>query len=315
MATAIDHVDQVTANAILAKLDELSTEISRIGERQRQTEELFEEATPILKEVMATATGRLDALEKKGYFAFGKEALGLVDRVVTGFSPDDVRQLGDAVVGILDTVRSLTQPDVLAVAGEVSEVLAHADDAEPIGIVGMVRASRNDDVQRGMAVMLEMLRHVGRAASKASKSPKPSALAPRRAKAALPPAAPRPVRVAVSAKPAASCATPRNEPAVAAAVIDGVAFTADGHLVDPSAWTRALGENIAKLQGLELGEPHWKIVDFARQEFLETKASPNIRRITQALGISTKDMFALFPKAPARTVAKIAGIPKPVGCL
>jgi TusE/DsrC/DsvC family sulfur relay protein len=314
MATAMD---QATTNAILAKLDELSVEISRIGERQRRSEELFEEATPILKEVMATATSRLDELEKKGYFAFGKETLGLVDRVVQGFSPDDVRQLGDAVVGILDTVRSLTQPDVLAVAGEVSEVLAHVDDAQPIGIVGMVRATRSDDVQRGMAVMLELLRHVGRAAAHAKRTRKGSLLAPRRARvpsAAPPAAAPRAAPKA-AAKPAASCATPRSEPAVPATVIDGVAFTADGHLVDPNAWSRALGENLAKLQGLELDEPRWKIVDFARAEFLETKASPNIRRITQALGISTRDMYALFPKAPARTVAKIAGIPKPVGCL
>jgi dissimilatory sulfite reductase related protein len=43
--------------------------------------------------------------------------------------------------------------------------------------------------------------------------------------------------------------------------------------------------------------------------------SPNIRRITLELGVSTKDVYALFPKAPARTIAKIAGIPKPAGCL
>lgn len=307
MATAMDLG---TANAILTKLDLLSVEIARIGERQRQTEELIEEFTPILKEVMATATDRLDHFEKKGYFAFGKEALGLVDRVVEGFSPDDVKQLGDAVVGILDTVRALTQPDVLAVAGEVSQVLAHADETKPIGIVGMMRATRNDDVQRGMAVMMELLKHVGRAASAAKRNKKPRAVVRQASRLALPAATPKVDRP----KRAVVC-TPRNEPAVAATVVDGVAFTAEGHLVDPSAWTRELGEKIAAQAGLPLGELHWKIIEFARQEFLETKASPNIRRITQAVGISTKEIYLLFPKAPARTVARIAGIPKPAGCL
>ncbi|MBI2388201.1 MAG: TusE/DsrC/DsvC family sulfur relay protein [Deltaproteobacteria bacterium] len=309
MATAMDLG---TANAILTKLDLLSVEIARIGERQRQTEELIEEFTPILKEVMATATDRLDHFEKKGYFAFGKEALGLVDRVVEGFSPDDVRQLGDAVVSILDTVRALTQPDVLAIAGEVSQVLVRADEAKPIGIVGMMRATRNDDVQRGMAVMMELLKHVGRAASAASKSKKPRAVVRQSARLALPAA---PTKVDRSAPKRAAVCTPRNEPVVAATVIDGVAFTADGHVVDPNAWTRELGEKIAKTQGLPLGEVQWKIIEFARKEFLETKASPNIRRITQAVGLSTKEIYLLFPKAPARTVAKIAGIPKPAGCL
>ncbi len=56
-------------------------------------------------------------------------------------------------------------------------------------------------------------------------------------------------------------------------------------------------------------------MDFARKDFLENKASPNIRRLTQGTSLATKDIYALFPKAPARTIAKIAGIPKPTGCI
>jgi len=305
-------IDQNTANAILKKLDHISLEVARIGERQRQTEELIEEFTPILKEVMATATDRLDQFEKKGYFAFGREALNVADRVIEGFTADDVKQLGDAIVGILDTVRSLTHPDVLAMAGEVSQVLQHADETKPIGIMGMVRATKNDDVQRGMAMMMELLRHVGRAASHASKHKKPRAVVRQVSRLALPAA---PQRVAAGKPAAAACCTPKTGPSEPATVIDGVAFAADGHLVDPNAWTRELGLNVAKLQGVDLSEAHWQVIEFARKEFLENKASPNIRRITQALGIGTKDLYALFPRAPARTVSKIAGIPKPVGCL
>jgi tRNA 2-thiouridine synthesizing protein E len=100
-----------------------------------------------------------------------------------------------------------------------------------------------------------------------------------------------------------------------AAVLDGVGFTAEGHLADPAAWTRALAENIAAAQAVDLGAEHWRVVEFARAEFEKTGASPNVRRITQGAAITTKDLYALFPRAPARTVARIAGIPKPAGCI
>ena len=79
--------------------------------------------------------------------------------------------------------------------------------------------------------------------------------------------------------------------------------------------TRALAVTIAAAQGVTLDEARWKVVDFARAEFEKAGVSPNVRRITQGAALSTKDLYALFPKAPARTVARIAGIPKPAGCI
>jgi TusE/DsrC/DsvC family sulfur relay protein len=319
------QVDTITVQQIANRLDAISTQLTQVVERQRKQDEMFTEFAPILKEVMATATTNFADLEKKGYFAFGKEALGVFQRIVEGYSADDVRQLGDAVVGILDTVRSLTQPEVLAIAGQASEVLQNADKAAPVGIFGMVRATRDDEVQRGMAVMLDVLKHVGRGAQalaqRRHRSPgagrllRLEATTGRSSRKVL--GVERPVRAPGENRPASksTCAVPSDKPMIAATVIDGIEFTADGHMVDATVWTQALGTNIAKLQGMELLEAHWKIVDFARGEYLETKASPNIRRITQATGISTKELYVLFPKAPARTVAKIAGIPKPVGCL
>lgn len=98
-------------------------------------------------------------------------------------------------------------------------------------------------------------------------------------------------------------------------MIDGLAFSADGSLVDPSQWTRELGARVAATLGVALTDAHWEVVDFARSDWVVTGSSPNIRRITTSTGVSTKELYALFPRAPARTVAKIAGIPKPAGCL
>ncbi len=321
-----------TLAALHAKMDALSADVAYLAKRQRATEELFAEMTPILKEVMSTTTTRLDDLEKRGYFAFGRELVRVGERIVEGFKPDDVRQLGDAVVGILETVRALTQPEVLAVAGEASEVLQHADQTEPLGLLGMVRATRDDDVQKGMAVMMEVMRHVGRAAQLVADKRQASPMEQKRAKLAAitgakkkkvlgvertaPAAAARAAASAPSAQPAAAgCGVPSSGTAPVAAVLDGVGFGADGHLADPSTWTPELALKIATAQGIPLDEPHWNVVTFVRGEFDQTKVSPNMRRITQAMGVTTKDLYALFPKAPARTIAKIAGVPKPAGCI
>jgi TusE/DsrC/DsvC family sulfur relay protein len=315
---------------LLSRLDAIDARLTTMVERQKKSEELFAEMTPILREVMGAATTKLDDLDKKGYFAFGKELVLVGDRIVTGFSPEDVRQLGDAVVGILQTVRALTQPHVLEIASEASEVLARSDQAEPIGLMGMVRATRDDDVQKGMAVMMEVMRHVGRAArvvaderkngdSNASKKAKLAAtLGPRRKKPLgierTP--APRPTAAQPAARsPAEVAAPPATKPGAAPAVIDGVAFGADGHLADPKTWTPILAESIAAIQGVSLDEARWVVVRFARADFEATGQSPNIRRLTQGASLTTKELYSLFPKAPARTVAKIAGIPKPAGCI
>ncbi|MBK6692730.1 MAG: TusE/DsrC/DsvC family sulfur relay protein [Myxococcales bacterium] len=317
------------STAIMARLDAIDARLAQMAARQERSEDLFREMGPIIKEVMATATTKLDGLDKAGYFAFGRELVTLSERVVTGFSPADVRQLADAVVSILRTVRAMTQPRVLEMAGQASKVIEKADETEPLGLIGMVRATRDDDVQKGMAVMMELMRHVGHVATAVREEQKKdadkkdrgaerkaklaAALGPRR-KGAL--GIERP-GAAASAElpPPSACAVPKSTSREAAAVIDGVAFTADGHMVDPSAWTQALAHKIAAAESVNLDEARMPIVTFARADFEKNGVSPNIRRLTQGTGLGTKELYALFPKAPARTIAKIAGIPKPAGCI
>ena len=96
--------------------------------------------------------------------------------------------------------------------------------------------------------------------------------------------------------------------------VDG--FSADGYLLDPNSWNRELGESVAQSLDIVLTEAHWSVIEFARADYAEVGKSPNIRRITQGMdAVTTKDIYALFPKAPGRAIAKIAGIPKPGGCL
>ncbi len=95
-----------------------------------------------------------------------------------------------------------------------------------------------------------------------------------------------------------------------------IAFNAEGFMTDPGQWTPEIAEILARQEGFDgLTPEHWKIIDYCRQAGLSTGKSPTLRQITVGTGISTKDLFALFPKGPAKKVAKIAGLGKPEGCV
>jgi dissimilatory sulfite reductase related protein len=100
------------------------------------------------------------------------------------------------------------------------------------------------------------------------------------------------------------------------AVLENVAFNDEGFMTNPNEWTKEIAETIAKQEGIEaLSGEHWKIIEFCRTQGEETGSAPTLRQITTGTGISTKELFALFPKGPAKKVAKIAGLGKPEGCV
>ncbi|HSG43473.1 MAG TPA: TusE/DsrC/DsvC family sulfur relay protein [Anaerolineales bacterium] len=98
--------------------------------------------------------------------------------------------------------------------------------------------------------------------------------------------------------------------------ITAIAFNEEGFMTDPTQWTKEIAETIANQEGIEaLTENHWKVIDFCRETGMESGKSPTLRQITTGTGISTKELFGLFPKGPAKKVAKISGLGKPEGCV
>mgnify|MGYP002626703501 CR=1 FL=1 len=98
-------------------------------------------------------------------------------------------------------------------------------------------------------------------------------------------------------------------------LLETVAWDEDGFMQDASAWTPEIGEMIASILDLELTERHWDVLNFVRSEYEENGDAPSIRRITKVGGVPTKELYALFPDGPAKMAAKIAGLPKPTGCI
>ena len=95
-----------------------------------------------------------------------------------------------------------------------------------------------------------------------------------------------------------------------------VDLDAEGFFTDPRQWRPEMGEDIARENGIdELTPKHWQVITFMRDTYLETGTAPTIRSLGKTSGVSVKELYELFPKAPAKLAAKIGGIPKPRGCI
>jgi uncharacterized protein YjgD (DUF1641 family) len=128
-------------------------------------QDFFQDAAPLTKEMMTEATATLETLERKGYFGFARQGAYVLDQVVTSFSEDDVKQLGDNVVLILNTVKSLTQPEMMNLINGLTqgfrEAEAHADELDA-SMFGLLKQMRDPEVRRGLAVTLATLKRVAR---------------------------------------------------------------------------------------------------------------------------------------------------------
>ena len=90
----------------------------------------------------------------------------------------------------------------------------------------------------------------------------------------------------------------------------------EGFMTSPGEWSQEIAVEIAREEGLpDLTAAHWKVIDYCRQSAAKTGVAPTLRNITNGAGVSTKELFALFPKGPAKKVARISGLGKPEGCV
>ena len=96
----------------------------------------------------------------------------------------------------------------------------------------------------------------------------------------------------------------------------------EGYLVDLSDWDKDVALELAKGEGVEMTESHWEVIDFLREYYDEYQIAPAVRVLTKAIGKklgpekgNSKYLYELFPYGPAKQACKIAGLPKPTGCI
>ena len=90
----------------------------------------------------------------------------------------------------------------------------------------------------------------------------------------------------------------------------------DGFIVEPDLWSTEIAEYFANEEEVEeLTEQHWKIINYLKDYFKQFGIAPMVRKLCKDNGISMQELYALFPTGPAKGACKIAGLPKPTGCV
>ncbi len=90
----------------------------------------------------------------------------------------------------------------------------------------------------------------------------------------------------------------------------------DGFMVEPELWNEDVARYLASKEGIEeLSEEHWTVINFLREHYLKHQVAPMIRKLCKETGCSLKRIYELFPTGPAKGACKLAGLPKPAGCV
>jgi len=105
---------------------------------------------------------------------------------------------------------------------------------------------------------------------------------------------------------------------MASITLAGKAFEVDedGFICDTSQWTEEVAKGLASTEGIAtLTEEHWKVIRFLREYFQKFSVAPPIRMLCKQTGFQLKYIYTLFPTGPAKGACKLAGLPKPTGCV
>ncbi|WP_027366008.1 TusE/DsrC/DsvC family sulfur relay protein [Desulfotruncus alcoholivorax] len=90
----------------------------------------------------------------------------------------------------------------------------------------------------------------------------------------------------------------------------------DGFVVNPDEWTDEVAIMFAEGEGIkELTEDHWKVIRYLRDYYKQFQVAPMVRKMCKQTGYSLKQIYELFPSGPAKGACKLAGLPKPTGCV
>ncbi|MCB2203834.1 DUF1641 domain-containing protein [bacterium] len=136
--------------------------ITRSFEQLESVKGFVEDFAPVSRQLSIDLMRRLHEMDQKGYFEFLRELSRMTDTVVTSFSAEDVKQLGDNIVTILNTIKSLTQPDMLQAVNNALVVYKKLDITidEKVSLTTLVREINSPEVKRGIAFMLEFLKNL-----------------------------------------------------------------------------------------------------------------------------------------------------------
>lgn len=133
--------------------------ISKMFDQLESVRDFLGDTAPIFRQSTIDLMNLLDEFDKKGYFQFIKEVKGIADNIVNSFTSEDVKQLGDNIVTILNTVKNFTQPDMLEAINNAVSVYKNlnVEVEKDITLLHLIGELRKPEVKRGIAFSLNFL--------------------------------------------------------------------------------------------------------------------------------------------------------------
>lgn len=124
--------------------------------------DLAKDAAPIVHQMGLQGISQMNELEKKGYFEFIKELFKVVDNVVTHFSKDDIRLLAENVVTILETIKNLTQPEMLEAMNNAVNIYKKIEtrDIQEYSLWKAFKEMRSPEMKKGIGFMITFLKNI-----------------------------------------------------------------------------------------------------------------------------------------------------------
>ncbi len=90
----------------------------------------------------------------------------------------------------------------------------------------------------------------------------------------------------------------------------------DGFIQEPEKWNNDVALALANTEGVDdLTDGHWKVVNYLRDYYLKFGSAPMIRKLCKETGYKLNEIYDMFPTGPAKGACKVAGLPKPTGCV
>jgi dissimilatory sulfite reductase related protein len=90
----------------------------------------------------------------------------------------------------------------------------------------------------------------------------------------------------------------------------------DGFLQEPELWNPNVAKDFAKTEAIaELTDGHWKVINYIHNYYLQFGIAPMVRKLCKETGYKLNEIYQMFPSGPAKGACKLAGLPKPTGCV
>lgn len=134
--------------------------LAKFLEQLENVRDFLKDFGPISKSLSKDLMNKLDEFDRKGYFEFMKEAQGILDNIVTSFTVDDVKALSDNIVTILNTVKNLTQPDMLTAINNAVNVYKKLDIEikEDVSLLKLIKELNTLETKKALFYSIQFLK-------------------------------------------------------------------------------------------------------------------------------------------------------------